>query len=407
MATRIAFADRAGALWTSPALADGLLAYAVAMAVGVAVFASSVGSQPGSWPAYLFAIGFGLILLIRRSHPVLVLIITLLGICVYYALEYPPIGLALPIAAALFSAAEAGHLRVSIVLSVILVGLTVYFQIAEGRDVAQLLGYELPPVIALMGASLALGDGVRTRRLLKESQRERERQARMELERRATEQRNEERLRLARDLHDALGHNVAMISLQSAVAAEALPERVPEAQRAVAEIRSISLAAMADLRSTVRRLRSMESDVELPAGLNELPALAEQARSNGLKVQIVETGDGREVPVALGQAAYRIVQEALTNVIRHANATTAVVTLDRGPDALTVTVRDNGQAAGELMAGNGIRGMRERASEWRGELTVSSSGRGPGTAVTAVLPLPQSTEPRSAEPQSPEVRADQ
>jgi signal transduction histidine kinase len=310
MATRMAFADRAGALWTSPALADGLLAYAVAMAVGVAVFASSVGSQPGPWPAYFFAIGFGLILLIRRSHPVLVLIITLLGICVYYALEYPPIGLALPIAAALFSAAEAGHLRVSIVLSVILVGLTVYFQIAEGRDVAQLLGYELPPVIALMGASLALGDGVRTRRLLKESQRERERHARMELERRATEQRN-------------------------------------------------------------------------------------------------ETGDGREVPVALGQAAYRIVQEALTNVIRHANATTAVVTLDRGPDALTVTVRDNGQAAGELMAGNCIRGMRERATEWRGELTVSSSGRGPGTAVTAVLPLPQSTEPRSAEPQSPEVRADQ
>lgn len=396
MATRMAFADRAGALWTSPALVDGLLAYAVAMAVGVAVFASSVGNQPGPWPAYLFAVGFGLILLLRRSHPVLVLIITLLGICVYYTLQYPPIGLALPIAAALFSAAEAGHLRVSIVLSVILVGLTVYFQIAEGRDVAQLLGYELPPVIALMGASLALGDGVRTRRLLKESQRERERQARLELERRATEQRNEERLRLARDLHDALGHNVAMISLQSAVAAEALPERVPEAQRAVAEIRSISLAAMADLRSTVRRLRSMESDVDLPAGLNELPALVEQARSNGLQVRIVETGDGREVPVALGQTAYRIIQEALTNVIRHANAARAVITLDRGPDAFTVTVRDNGQGVGQLASGNGIRGMRERAAEWGGELTVATSGRGAGTLVTAVLLWPQSADRQSA-----------
>ena len=407
MATRMALADRAGTLWTSPALVDGLLAYAVAMAVGVAVFASSVGSQPGPWLAYLFAVGFGLILLIRRRHPVLVLVITSLGICVYYTLQYPPIGLALPIAAALFSAAEAGHLRVSIAVSVILVGLAVYFQIAEGRDVAQLLGYELPPVIALMGASFALGDGVRTRRLLKESQRERERQARLELERRAAEQRDEERLRLARDLHDALGHNVAMISLQSAVAAEALPERVPEAQQAVADIRNISLAAMADLRSTVRRLRSLDSAVDLPTGLNELPALAEQVHNNGLDVQIVETGDGREVPIALGQAAYRIVQEALTNVIRHANATTAVVTLDRSRDALTVTVRDNGQAAGELRAGNGIRGMRERAAEWGGELTVSSSGRGPGTVVTAVLPLPQSTEPRSAEPQSPEVRADQ
>ena len=337
----------------------------------------------------------------------LVLVITSLGICVYYTLQYPPIGLALPIAAALFSAAEAGHLRVSIAVSVILVGLAVYFQIAEGRDVAQLLGYELPPVIALMGASFALGDGVRTRRLLKESQRERERQARLELERRAAEQRDEERLRLARDLHDALGHNVAMISLQSAVAAEALPERVPEAQQAVADIRNISLAAMADLRSTVRRLRSLDSAVDLPTGLNELPALAEQVHNNGLDVQIVETGDGRAVPIALGQAAYRIVQEALTNVIRHANATTAVATLDRSRDALTVTVRDNGQAAGELRAGNGIRGMRERAAEWGGELTVSSSGRGPGTVVTAVLPLPQSTEPRSAEPQSPEVRADQ
>jgi MYXO-CTERM domain-containing protein len=330
----MALADRAGTLWTSPALVDGLLAYAVAMAVGVAVFASSVGSQPGPWLAYLFAVGFGLILLIRRRHPVLVLVITSLGICVYYTLQYPPIGLALPIAAA-------------------------------------------------------------------------KRQARLELERRAVEQRDEERLRLARDLHDALGHNVAMISLQSAVAAEALPERVPAAQQAVADIRNISLAAMADLRSTVRRLRSLDSAVDLPTGLNELPALAEQVHNNGLDVQIVETGDGRAVPIALGQAAYRIVQEALTNVIRHANATTAVVTLDRSRDALTVTVRDNGQAAGELRAGNGIRGMRERAAEWGGELTVSSSGRGPGTVVTAVLPLPQSTEPRSAEPQSPEVRADQ
>jgi len=131
---------------------------------------------------------------------------------------------------------------------VILVGLAVYFQIIAGRDIGQLLGYELPPVIALMGASLALGDGARSRLLLKQSQRERERHAKLELERRATEQRNEERLRLARDLHDALGHSVAMISLQSAVAAEALPERVPEAQRAVIEIRNISLAAMTELR---------------------------------------------------------------------------------------------------------------------------------------------------------------
>lgn len=393
MASRTAYVVGTGKLWGSPALIDGLLAYAVAMAVGVAVFTSSVGSQP--WPAYVFALGFGLILLIRRRYPVLVLMITSLGICVYYTLQYPPIGLALPIAAALFSAAEAGRLRIGIVVSVILVGLAVYFQIAGGRDVGQLLGYELPPVIALMGASLALGDGARSRRLLKESERERERQARLELERRATEQRNEERLRLARDLHDALGHNVAMISLQSAVAAEALPTRVPDAQRAVAEIRNISVGTMSELRDTVRRLRSLDSAVEQLVGLDELPVLAEQARGNGLDVRIVDTGNSRLVSQALGQAIYRIVQEALTNIIRHASATRAVITLDRGPDALTITIRDDGQGATELTAGDGIRGMSERAAEWGGQLSVNSPGPGAGTVVTAVLPWPNSAEAES------------
>jgi len=395
VATRIVLGRRSAALWTSPALVDGLLGYAVAMAVGVAVFTSSSDRLTDPWPAYAFALGFGLLLLIRRRHPVLVLLLTSLGICVYYALQYPPIGLALPIAAALFSAAEAGHLRVGIIVSVVLVALSLYFQIVSGQDAGQLLGYELPPVIALMGASLALGDGVRSRRLLKESQRERERQARLELERRTTEQRNEERLRLARDLHDALGHSVAMISLQSAVAAEALPARVSEAQRAVAEIRDISVATMAELRTTVRRLRSLDSGVELPAGLDEMPALAQQARGNGLDVRIVEVGDQRHAPDALGRAAYRIVQEALTNVIRHANATMVTVTLDRGPDALTVTVRDDGQGAAEVVEGNGVRGMRERAAELGGQLQVTSPGRGAGTVVTAVLPWPERGEARS------------
>jgi MYXO-CTERM domain-containing protein len=389
MATKTALGRWSEALWRSPALVDGLLGYAVAMAVGVAVFTSSTGRPTESWPAYAFALGFGLLLLIRRRRPVFVLVLTSLGICVYYALEYPPIGLALPIAVALFSVAEAERLRVGIIVSTVLLTLSLYFQIVGGQDPRQLLGYELPPVIALMGASLALGDGVRSRRLLRESQRERERQALLELERRATEQRNEERLRLARDLHDALGHSVAMISMQSAVAAEALPERISDAQRAVAEIRGISVATMSELRSTVRRLRSLESVVESPAGLDDLSALAEQARGNGLEVRIVESGQQWDVPDALSRAAYRIVQEALTNVIRHANATKVTVTLDRGPDALSLTVRDDGQGAAEVVEGNGVHGMRERATELGGQLDVTSTGRGAGTVVTAELPWPQ------------------
>ena len=145
---------------------------------------------------------------------------------------------------------------------------------------------------------------------------------------------------------------------------------MPEAQRAVAEIRDISVATMAELRTTVRRLRSLDSAVELPAGLDELPALAEQARGNGLDVRIVEVGVTGDVPDGLGRAAYRIVQEALTNVIRHANATKVTVTLDRGPDALTVTVRDDGQGAAEV--------VRQRRSRHAG----ASSGAGRPAQVT-------------------------
>ena len=101
------------------------------------------------------------------------------------------------------------------------------------------------------------------------------------------------------------------------------------------------------------------------------------------------------MPNALGLAAYRIGQEALTNIVRHANAATAVVTLERGRDALTVTVRDDGRGPAEYEIGNGIRGMRERAAEWGGQLTVTSSGRESGTVVTARLPWPQSAETRS------------
>jgi signal transduction histidine kinase len=170
---------------------------------------------------------------------------------------------------------------------------------------------------------------------------------------------------------------------------------VPEAQRAVAEIRGISVATMSELRSTVRRLRSLESVVELPAGLTGLPALAEQARGNGLDVRIVEAGERRDVPDALGRAAYRIVQEALTNVIWHANAATVTVTLDRRPDSLTITVSDDGQGAANVVEGNGIRGMRERAAELGGQLDLTSPGRGAGMIVTVVLPWPQSTETRT------------
>lgn len=379
----------------SPMLVDTLLGYLVAMAVSAAVLTSPLAVGSASWPAYVFALGFGVVLLWRRRHPVPVLLATFLGICVYYTLDYPPIGLALPMAAALFSVAEAGRVRIGVVVSLVLVGLAVYFQVAEGRAAGELLGYEVPPVVALMGASLALGDGTRSRRLLQASQRERERQTRLEQQHRAEQLRAEERLVLARDLHDTLGHALAVVSLQSAVATESLPERIPAAQQAVGEIRSVSRQAMAELRDTVTRLRSLDSTDRTAVGLDGLPTLVELARGSGLQATL--RGDEIEVSDEVGLTVYRIVQEALTNVIRHADATAVGIELRSRGDRLIVTIADDGRgvaSAAELVAGNGIRGMRERAEICDGQLSIAGSGPEGGVTVCAVLPSRQADQGR-------------
>ncbi len=380
----------------SPLVTDALVGYLVTMAVGVALFTSQRVAITAVWPAYGFAFGFGVVLLWRRRHPVPVLLLTSIGICAYYTFDYPPIGLALPIAAALFSAAEAGHLRAGMAVSAALVTLAVYFQAAGGTDLAQLLGYQLPPVVALMGAALALGDGTRTRRLLRAAQRERERQARLELEHRAAEQRAAERLGLARDLHDTLGHHLSVISLHSAVAEEALPERVGDADRAVREVHRVGRQAMKELRETVNRLRSLDEHPDPSVGLDHLPELVESARRSGLRVSSRHRANG--VPEEVGQAAYFIVQEAVTNVIRHADATAIDIEVSPVGGRLLVTVDDNGYGhrqpdggTGEVEVGafarNGIRGMVERAGNLGGQVTVSGREPGPGTRVTAEIPL--------------------
>ena len=377
-------------------LVDALLGCLVTMTVGIAlVFGQRVAGAP-VWPAYGFALGFGVVLLGRRRHPVVVLVLTWVGICVYYALAYPPIGLALPVAAALFSAAEYGHLRLGIVVAAGLVLLAIVFLVADGRDLAQLLGYEVPPVLALTGAALALGDGTRSRRLLRESQQGRERQARFEQEHRAAERRAAERLGLARDLHDTLGHHLSVMLLQSAVAAEALPERTRDAEQAMRDVRRAGRDAMTELRDTVTRLRTLDEDPDPSAGLDRLPELVERVRRSGLNVDVRSGVDG--VPAEIGQAAYLIVQEAVTNVIRHADATTIELEVATVGDRLLLSVGDDGrgptseavsseETPPNHVVGHGIRGMRERAEGFVGQLTVTRRGPDRGVLVRAELPL--------------------
>lgn len=205
----------------------------------------------------------------------------------------------------------------------------------------------------------------------------------------------EERLRIARELHDVLAHNISLINVQSGVALHLADELPEQARNALTAINRASEATLHELRSVLDILRQSGEDAPLAptTGLNDLEVLVAQTTAAGLAVETRIEGTRRPIPVAVDGAAYRIVQEALTNVRRHAGpAARATVLLRYGDDELTVEVDDDGGRGGGTVnghatgGGNGISGMRERASALGGQLETGPR-LGGGFRVSARLPL--------------------
>jgi signal transduction histidine kinase len=228
--------------------------------------------------------------------------------------------------------------------------------------------------------------------LLVRARRESEREVREQERRRYA---YEERLRIARDVHDVVGHSLAVITMQAGVAlhlldkeraAQARPDRVAESLEA---IKATSREALAELRTTLEVFRADSDEPRSPLpGLGRLDALLDGVRAAGREVTLIreESDDLQAVPAAVDQAAFRIIQESLTNVVRHAGAGHAIVRVSRDAGMLTVEVSDDGPATSVPLDGNGIRGMRERARAVGGTLTLSV--REPsGVLVRANLPL--------------------
>lgn len=194
-----------------------------------------------------------------------------------------------------------------------------------------------------------------------------------------------ERLRIAAEVHDVAGHGLAVIAMQAGVALHVLERRPEQARIALEEIRAASTEALDGLRATLDSMRGGETPTNpgLP-GLGDLPALAERIGKAGVAVELTTSGQAVAVPAAVDHAAYRIVQESLTNVLRHANATRAAVATSWSPDALRISVLDDGRTA-PGPEGGGIAGMRARAEAVGGTLHTSL---GPGGfEVVATLPL--------------------
>lgn len=375
-------------------LGDALLGLVVTAVVSVVISAGQAGEpQP---LAYAWALGLGAIMLARRRFPRIVLLVTALGLFAYYAAGYPAIGIAVPVAAALFSAAEAGRLGTAVSTATAVLVVATAYRLATGQDASFVVGYELITHLTGMAAAIALGDGLRSRRALIAGEREMAALSAQQQAQAAEQRRRDERLAVARDLHDTLGHSLAVISLYSDVAREALvaddaggQDTESEAVPALSEIKRASSRAMADLRSTVTVLRTDESG-DRSATLASLDGLLEPARRAGLQVSATVSVDPAELPPAVDAEAYRIVQEAITNVVRHADAERLRVEISADDDQVRIVVSDDGraEAAGigrSVAGGHGIAGMTERAQALGGWLRAGPAAD--GFVVRVVLPL--------------------
>jgi signal transduction histidine kinase len=284
----------------------------------------------------------------------------------------------------LFTVALLGDRHRSLIVGA-LTALAVTAAILAIDDAASLtpLATRLP----LVFGTVAVGDTVRSRKALRAATREREEREEREREEEGRRRATEERLRIARELHDTLAHSLVAINVRAGVALD-LPES-DDASEALEDVKQASATALRDLRATLNLLRdATETAPTTPAfDLDAIPSLVDHARSAGLQADVTVQVNGAAVPSAVGGAAYRIVQEALTNVLRHANASSAQVGVWTTSDSLDIEVTDDGRTDDmDASPGLGIRGMAERATALGGKVDAGPCASG-GWRVHAVLPL--------------------
>jgi signal transduction histidine kinase len=310
---------------------------------------------------------------------------------------------------AVYVAVLAGHRRVAIAtvsagfLAVVATDLTVHsglpFRVVL-QDRFLLIGW--------IGAAAMAAEGLRHRRAYLAQVERRAEEAERTREEVALRRAGEERLRIARELHDSLTHSISLIKVQVGVAVHLARKNAEPVPDVLLAIQDASGDAMRELRSTLEVLRTDEVPEDEAgtaaggsngsgsngSGLDRLGELVERARTAGLPTTVTVDGQRRGLPPVVDRTAYRIVQEALTNITRHAGPATAAITMSYRPDSLTVQVDDDGCAAPAPRPGTapgvGLVGMRERVTALGGSLSAGPRPLG-GFTVRAELPIPSDT----------------
>jgi signal transduction histidine kinase len=368
---------------------------AVGVVAGFGAALATVGSsEPGVEPspvgAWLLGAALGALLVVRRRWPVPVLVLSLVVVMAYNLTGLPGVAPVWLLLVPLYTAALHGYVAVGAAVGGSALLVSAGWVLHAGQPVLELADGAVRE--AAVGAlALVAGAAVCNRRRAGV-----EAQARVDAERRRREQETAgivlaERLRIARELHDVTAHTVAVVGIQVELARALLDDDPSAARDVLAVTHRINTEAVRELQSAVRLLRAPTAHDPAvpdppPPDESRLDELIDRATAGGLTVTFDRTGPSSPVPPQVGRALYRVLQESLTNVLRHAGAASARVNLIYADDAVTLEVVDDGGPVGPVTEGHGLTGMRERLATLGGTLVAGPAG-GRGFAVRADIPL--------------------
>jgi signal transduction histidine kinase len=338
---------------------------------GIAVAVSLLACLPLAW---------------RSQAPLTALLGVTAGLLVCLAVFQPYDTAIFVLAVALYSVASLGDRRRSLIVGA---GTALLLVIVIMRIASDNVAGDTGIRVGLALGALVIGDTVRSRRELRQANRERDLRIAQEREQDNRRRVADERLRIARDLHDTVAHALVAINVRAGVARHLHASE--DSDGALTDIMAVSAEALNDLRTTLSLLR--EADDPAPTAptldLASMTQLLDRARAAGLDAEADVKLNGHTIPIAVEQAGFRIVQEALTNVMRYAPASRTRVTLRVEAGALQIDVTDDGAGAASgapSTGGHGLRGMTERAAALGGEVSAGPAERG-GWHVHARLPL--------------------
>lgn len=358
---------------------------AVVTSVGTGLLSATESISP---LAYALLVATTLPLLVRRPAPRVALTAIVLLSFAYDLLDFPGGFYTVPIGIALFTAVDDGFRWTAVAGSAVAVGGFLIVGLATGRGHISDLGNALW-FGGWLAASLVLGEVTRSRRAYVREVEQRALAAERGREEEARRRAGEERIRIARELHDILGHRISLINVQASAAVHLLDRDPEQARTALIAIKEASHEALGEVRATLGILRQLEEREPLAPspGLAQLDAVIAETSAAGFDVQLDVRGERRGLPSGVDLAAYRIIQESLTNVVRHARASSARIAIAYRAGDIEIEVVDDGipariDAGG---SGSGLVGMRERAIALGGNFEAGPQPGG-GFRVRATLP---------------------